>query len=160
MTVDSDFRERFQREADLAATLWHPHIVGVHDRGEFEGHLWISMDYVDGTDAVGKLPAMSTRRGNGEGSIYLRPDGLYEARLRYLDPATGKRKRISVYAPTPKAARANSKRPATASRPAPHPGMRPAPWVTGSSIGVQQHWRRRIARRPPRSSTPHCRAAT
>jgi serine/threonine-protein kinase len=52
MTSDTEFRERFHREADLAATLWHPHIVGVHDRGEFEGHLWISMDYVDGTDAA------------------------------------------------------------------------------------------------------------
>lgn len=52
MTSDTDFRERFHREADLAATLWHPHIVGVHDRGEFEGHLWISMDYVEGTDAA------------------------------------------------------------------------------------------------------------
>jgi serine/threonine protein kinase, bacterial len=51
ITADTDFRERFHREADLAATLWHPHVVGVHDRGEFEGHLWISMDYVEGTDA-------------------------------------------------------------------------------------------------------------
>src|SRR5271165_7061680 len=51
ITADSDFRERFHREADLAATLWHPHIVGVHDRGEFKGHLWISMDYAEGTDA-------------------------------------------------------------------------------------------------------------
>lgn len=49
---DSDFRMRFEREADLAATLWHPHIVGVHDRGEFEGRLWISMDYVEGSDAA------------------------------------------------------------------------------------------------------------
>lgn len=48
---DSDFRIRFTREAELTAALWHPHIVGVHDRGEFEGHLWISMDYVEGTDA-------------------------------------------------------------------------------------------------------------
>jgi len=32
MTADNDFRERFHREADLAATLFHPHIVGVHDR--------------------------------------------------------------------------------------------------------------------------------
>jgi serine/threonine protein kinase len=31
--------------------LWHPHIVGVHHRGEAEGQLWISMDYVDGLDA-------------------------------------------------------------------------------------------------------------
>src|ERR1700752_1429191 len=50
-TSDEEFRARFSREADLAATLWHPHIVGVHDRGEFNGRLWISMDYVDGTDA-------------------------------------------------------------------------------------------------------------
>lgn len=46
-----DYRQRFLREADLASTLWHPHIVGVHDRGEFEGQFWISMDFVDGTDA-------------------------------------------------------------------------------------------------------------
>ncbi|MGB9224570.1 serine/threonine-protein kinase [Mycobacterium sp.] len=51
ITADGEFRERFNREADLAATLWHPHIVGVHDRGEFDGQLWISMDYVAGTDA-------------------------------------------------------------------------------------------------------------
>ena len=52
MTADSEFRERFNREADLAARLFHPHIVGVHDRGEFDGRLWISMDYVEGTDAA------------------------------------------------------------------------------------------------------------
>jgi serine/threonine-protein kinase len=52
ITGDTAFRERFQREVDLAATLWHPHIVGVHDRGEFDGHMWISMDYVEGTDAA------------------------------------------------------------------------------------------------------------
>jgi serine/threonine-protein kinase len=48
--TDREFRDRFEREADLVAGLWHPHIVGVHDRGEFDGQLWISMDYVDGTD--------------------------------------------------------------------------------------------------------------
>jgi serine/threonine-protein kinase len=48
---DEEFRARFNREAELAATLWHPHIVGILDRGEFNGRLWISMDYVDGTDA-------------------------------------------------------------------------------------------------------------
>lgn len=50
-TRDDEFRARFNREAELAASLWHPHIVGVHDRGEFDGRLWISMDYVEGTDA-------------------------------------------------------------------------------------------------------------
>lgn len=50
-SVDTDYRARFNREADLASTLWHPNIVGVHDRGEADGRLWISMDYVDGLDA-------------------------------------------------------------------------------------------------------------
>jgi serine/threonine protein kinase, bacterial len=52
LTDDGDYRQRFSREADLAAELWHPHIVGIHDRGEFEGQLWLSMDYVEGTDAA------------------------------------------------------------------------------------------------------------
>ncbi|SPM43609.1 Mycobacterium numidiamassiliense ORFan [Mycobacterium numidiamassiliense] len=52
VSADGEFRERFLREADLASTLFHPHIVGVHDRGEFDGQMWISMDYIDGTDAA------------------------------------------------------------------------------------------------------------
>lgn len=55
VSADADFRARFEREADLAATLWHPHVVGVHDRGEYDGRLWISMDYVDGSDAAALL---------------------------------------------------------------------------------------------------------
>jgi serine/threonine protein kinase, bacterial len=52
LSEDAEYRARFEREADLASTLWHPHIVGVHDRGEAEGRLWISMDFVDGQDAA------------------------------------------------------------------------------------------------------------
>ena len=52
---DDDYRRRFIREADLAAALWHPNIVRVNDRGEFNGRLWISMDFVDGTDAASLL---------------------------------------------------------------------------------------------------------
>jgi serine/threonine protein kinase, bacterial len=51
MSADNAFRDRFSREADLASSLFHPHIVGVHDRGEDRGQLWISMDYIDGIDA-------------------------------------------------------------------------------------------------------------
>src|SRR3954453_1227762 len=49
---ESEYRQRFNREADIAATLWHPHIVEVHDRGDVEGQLGIPMDYVDRTDAA------------------------------------------------------------------------------------------------------------
>jgi serine/threonine protein kinase len=51
-SADTEYRERFNREADLASTLWHPHIVGVHDRGDEDGQLWISMDFVDGLDVA------------------------------------------------------------------------------------------------------------
>ncbi|WP_193045840.1 serine/threonine-protein kinase [Mycolicibacterium baixiangningiae] len=52
VSADDEYRQRFHREAELAATLWHPHIVSVHDRGDYDGLLWISMDYVQGTDAA------------------------------------------------------------------------------------------------------------
>jgi serine/threonine-protein kinase len=51
-SADQEYQSRFNLEADLASTLWHPHIVGIHDRGESEGQLWLSMDYVDGLDAA------------------------------------------------------------------------------------------------------------
>ncbi|MDT5243675.1 MAG: hypothetical protein QOD36_1051, partial [Mycobacterium sp.] len=51
VSVDATYRERFNREAQNAATLSHPHIVAVYDRGEYDGQLWISMAYVEGTDA-------------------------------------------------------------------------------------------------------------
>lgn len=52
ISADPAYRQRFAREADLAAALWHPHIVEIHDRGEYNDQLWITMDYVDGTDAA------------------------------------------------------------------------------------------------------------
>lgn len=51
LSADTMFRKRFTREADVAATLDHPNIVSVFDRGESDGQLWITMRYVDGTDA-------------------------------------------------------------------------------------------------------------
>lgn len=58
LTADDHFRERFLREADLAATLDHPHIVSVYNRGETpDGHLWIAMQYVAGSDAYHELKA-------------------------------------------------------------------------------------------------------
>lgn len=49
---DPDYRDRFSREAELASSLWHPNIVALHDLGEADGQLWISMDYVRGQDAA------------------------------------------------------------------------------------------------------------
>ena len=62
LSLDAEYRQRFAREADLAAKLWHPHIVEVRDRGESGGQLWISMAYVDGQDA-GRLLAQKYPAG-------------------------------------------------------------------------------------------------
>jgi serine/threonine-protein kinase len=51
-SVDLDYRARFNEESDLAAALWHPNIAGLTDRGEFEGQLWLSSEYIDGSDAT------------------------------------------------------------------------------------------------------------
>jgi serine/threonine-protein kinase len=58
-----EFRERFHAETPIVATLYHPHIVEVHDRGEFDGRLWIAMNYVEGVTAAqlmtDRFPAVS-----------------------------------------------------------------------------------------------------
>jgi integrase len=47
---------------------------------------------------------VAKRRANSQGNVYQRPNGRWEARLRYRDPATGQQKRISVYGRTQKGA--------------------------------------------------------
>lgn len=67
---DNEIRARFEREADLVAQLDHPNIVTVFDRGIEADQMWISMRYVDGTDAAsiapGALPATEALRIVGE----------------------------------------------------------------------------------------------
>ncbi len=45
---DQEFVERFKREASSAAALSHPNIVGIFDRGEWNGTYYIAMEYVAG----------------------------------------------------------------------------------------------------------------
>jgi serine/threonine protein kinase len=51
LSADPDFAARFLHEADVVAGLSHRNIVPVLDRGEAEGQLWLTMPFVDGTDA-------------------------------------------------------------------------------------------------------------
>jgi serine/threonine protein kinase len=46
--ADSDARRRFQREAQMASSLNHPHILTVYDAGEFEGRQYLVTEFVDG----------------------------------------------------------------------------------------------------------------
>ncbi|HEX3803828.1 MAG TPA: Stk1 family PASTA domain-containing Ser/Thr kinase [Solirubrobacteraceae bacterium] len=45
---DAAFVERFRREAKAAASLQHPNVVSVFDRGTFDGTYYIAMEYLEG----------------------------------------------------------------------------------------------------------------
>jgi serine/threonine protein kinase len=45
-----EYHQRFLREAKLAASVDHPHVVTVYDVGEEDGRLYLVMQWIDGTD--------------------------------------------------------------------------------------------------------------
>jgi Tol biopolymer transport system component/predicted Ser/Thr protein kinase len=46
--ADPAARRRFQREAQMASSLNHPHILTVYDAGEWEGRQYLITEYIDG----------------------------------------------------------------------------------------------------------------
>jgi serine/threonine protein kinase len=55
LSGDEGFRERFVREARMAAGLSHPNVVQVFDAGEDDGRLFIVMEYVPGVTLADEL---------------------------------------------------------------------------------------------------------
>jgi serine/threonine protein kinase len=56
---DEDFRARFLRESQLAASLEHPNLIPIYDADEIDGVLFLAMRYVDGPS----LQALLRTRG-------------------------------------------------------------------------------------------------
>ena len=50
LAQDEAFRGRFKRESKLAASIRHPNVITVYRAGEEAGLLYITMDYIEGTD--------------------------------------------------------------------------------------------------------------
>jgi serine/threonine-protein kinase len=48
LALDGDFRARFLRESQLAASLDHPNVIPIHDADEVDGVLYLAMRYVSG----------------------------------------------------------------------------------------------------------------
>lgn len=55
LTYDTEFVQRFQQEAILAASLHRPNIVTIHDVGEQAGINYIIMEYLEGTTPENQL---------------------------------------------------------------------------------------------------------
>ncbi len=55
LTSDPAFRARFQREARLMAAVDHPHVIPVYEADEADGHLFLSMRWVEGGDLAGDI---------------------------------------------------------------------------------------------------------
>jgi serine/threonine protein kinase len=54
--ADPDYRERFRREAQAVAALNHPGIVTIHSVEEHDGHLFLTMELVDGGPLSEAIP--------------------------------------------------------------------------------------------------------
>ena len=52
---EESFRERFKSESRIAVSIRHPNVVAVHNAGEEDGLLFVTMDFVEGTDLRGLL---------------------------------------------------------------------------------------------------------
>ena len=54
LAQDDVFKEGFRREARLVSRIVHPNVVQIHSLDEFEDHLFIDMEYVEG-QSLGQL---------------------------------------------------------------------------------------------------------
>src|SRR3954471_11322109 len=59
---DPEFRVRFQRECEVAASIHHPTLIPVYTAGEQDGSLYVTMRFVEGAD----LSVLLKRRGRLE----------------------------------------------------------------------------------------------
>ncbi|MFI9406687.1 protein kinase [Nocardia sp. NPDC052316] len=50
VAADPKYRQRFTREARLAAQVRGPHLAAIHSFGELDGQLYLDMEYIEGTD--------------------------------------------------------------------------------------------------------------
>src|SRR6185295_18737359 len=57
ISTDDEFRTRFRHEFEAAASIQHPNVIPVYHAGEYDGLLYVTMRYVDGTDLARFLQA-------------------------------------------------------------------------------------------------------
>ena len=85
---DLEFRGSLIRESRLAASLDHPNVVPVYDAGELDGHVYVAMRFVAGTDLgaeLGRGPMVVARVVDIAGQIAAALDAAHEQGLVHRD---------------------------------------------------------------------------
>jgi serine/threonine-protein kinase len=80
---DQQFVERFRREASSAASLQHPNVVNVYDRGEHDGTYYIAMEHLQGRtlkDLAGQEAPLAQERAIDLGIQILQAAGFAHKR--------------------------------------------------------------------------------
>jgi predicted Ser/Thr protein kinase len=49
LAQDPEYRQRFERESEIALAIEHPNVIPIYDAGEHDGVLYIAMRWVEGT---------------------------------------------------------------------------------------------------------------
>ena len=80
LSEDREFRIRFQREYEAEVSIRHPNVVRVYGAGAKDGRLYVTMQYIEGSDLAtllkrGRLaPAVAARADRaGRGRARRRP---------------------------------------------------------------------------------------
>ena len=82
LAADPQFRQRFEREARVAATLEHPHVVPVYEAGEQDGSLFIAMRFIDGHDLATEVREHGRLAADRLGRLVVQVAGALDAAHR------------------------------------------------------------------------------
>jgi Protein kinase domain/Domain of unknown function (DUF4440) len=86
---DTAFRDRFEREAQLTASIDHPNVIPVYAAGEIDDQLYLATRYVDGTDLHQTLrregPLPPHRAADVVNQVALALDAAHAAGLVHRD---------------------------------------------------------------------------
>ena len=87
--ANEQYAARFRREARLAASIEHPHLLPVYDSGEAEGRLYLAMLLVPGGDLAGLLRRRGSLDAGGAvrivGQVAAALDAAHQAGLVHRD---------------------------------------------------------------------------
>src|SRR6266513_4206628 len=85
LSHNEEIRERFLRESRYAERVKHPNIAEVYGAGEGNGHLWLAMRYLEGTDLASIIrrggPLQARRAMEITGQVASALDGAHKAGL-------------------------------------------------------------------------------